>query len=212
MKSRCFIRLSFVFVMISLFFAGDARAELKVYDANGQYLGILWDKDPVSILLSSGKIVTLDKYWTVGLQAEYKNIDFWYDSTDCTGTPYYFPGLALSNPDGTTMNVMPLLDTIFRHYCDYKVYSINYNAPREVVPNSKKYFNTSTNQCECYQVMDIPAMGITVTAYPFVEENISFQGPLKFVPTTFDVNCDGQRGLPESIYILQEVSGVRESK
>ncbi|MGE0083111.1 MAG: hypothetical protein AB7S75_01685 [Desulfococcaceae bacterium] len=55
-------------------------------------------------------------------------------------------------------------------------------------------------------------MGINVTVYPFVEENISIQGPLKFVPTTFDVDCDGKRGLPESIYILQEISGVRESK
>lgn len=142
MKSRFYVRLSVVFVMVSLFFAGAASAELKVYDANGQYLGILWNKDPVSILLSSGKIVTLDKYWTVGLQEGNKNISFWYDSTDCTGVPYYFPGIAPDNPDGTTMNVIPFLDTIFRHYCDYKVYSINYNAPRETIPKSRNEFNT----------------------------------------------------------------------
>ncbi len=76
-------------VVLSLFAAGNTDADMQVYDADGQYLGILSDAAPMSIYMPSMELFALINY-EGGLPIR----SFDYESDDCTGQPYIPSSLA----------------------------------------------------------------------------------------------------------------------
>jgi hypothetical protein len=77
--------------------SGTAMAEMKVYDADDQFLGILLgvEEGPLVYLSSLDMIVTLNTDETVSPKGKYSDAStecFYYTAADCAGTPYVYGG------------------------------------------------------------------------------------------------------------------------
>ena len=84
-KSKLIIRISMIFAILICVFPNISAAEIKVYDNNNQYLGILLD-------LSGGSLKvfmpSINASFTIDQSPCLWGDTIYFEENDCSGTPY----------------------------------------------------------------------------------------------------------------------------
>jgi len=198
-------KIVLVIVVIFSLQLNEIAAEMNVYDASDQYLGILIDSasidhlfDSISIFIPSlNKPVTLYPFESEGdlkgKVGSYGEIVF--RTNNCTGTPYL-----------SSESSIIITDIITNHDCTDLILLTNISEKKKITPKSHYIWYS----CECVLIesSDIIAIPLQQISLPF-DTPVSL--PLKIVRTQTssnkcDVNGDGKTGLEESIHILKTVS------
>lgn len=110
MSSKHICGQVFVLVLILLWgISGTAKAEMKIYDARNQFLGILVDGGPVVYVPSMDMMVEFETDETLSPKGKYANVEaagnFYYQLPGCSGIAYVyvadFPAKIIRRKGGT---------------------------------------------------------------------------------------------------------------
>ena len=198
MMQKNFWKLSILFSLISLILmASTSEAEIQVYDADGQYLGILLElADPLVAIF----IPSLKAKYTFSHREDFMPDcgGSYYESNNCSGpsytsTPYPYVGYNKS------------LD--FYYMPDSK-------TTKTFVPKSQWYKDWVTKECECQEIAEGQWSSNNPDVFYLLQPvELPFTWPiawpLKLEYLNGDINYDGKIGLEEAINALQVTSGVK---
>ena len=212
LKKKGFICMMVLFLL--LLGSAQVKAEFKVYDANGQYLGILVSLNNTNealIYIPSLKAIfgvnmsylTINK--DTGICTCYDLCDISekgvYKNNSCSGTTYVASGEFVFPFIVESSNKLFLID------------------PKnvETVRADSVFVKTSFETCESLKSRELIENDFVniVPLIPLSEDQLPFKLPIKlplrleYVPGGFDINGDGKIGLEEAIYSLQVAAGLR---
>lgn len=173
MKTRSL--LIAVYVIISAFVVLNtsiARADVQVYDNNNQHLGVLihmreGDID-LFIPFLAGTFIYSDDY--LGWCGD--ELEVYFASDDCTGTPY---------SEGPN----PLIFD-FSYTPREGFYKVDYNGKQTFSPSSRYVANNQTLDCECASFSEPSA-----EYYPYVQVQMPFTTPIAY-PLSFEVQTQSE--------------------
>ena len=211
---KCSLLRRFLIVWILLFAAGSATpapAEVRLYDANGQYIGIVdIQAADRAFIPSLGCTVLLTPVEETGgnlsvdLAYDWYPVEIHYESTDCSGTGYV-------DPAGRSGGFIP--NRCVRVKETGELFLIQFQNPKKVV--SRSYRLNTSQQCvqDSRSYTYVPIYGYPAPITP-LQATLPFTTPLAYPLeyryfTPMDLDGDGRAGLPEAIYSLQKAAGVR---
>ncbi|MBI9075812.1 MAG: hypothetical protein JEZ02_10405 [Desulfatibacillum sp.] len=177
-------------VLLFIWALAPAFADIQVYDANGEYLGVLVSlgNDFCQVYVPSlGVFAQVDDDKVISKTCGLHYGRLVYETTDCTGTPYYeYPihNNSLYDQQGQILKTGATVTLI--------------------TIKSEKQGNRY--ECELRNDKDFPVVNVVeVESLPF---SLPIQGPLEFRYSPNDTTGDGKTGLEEAIQALQNVANV----
>ncbi|GAB6162863.1 hypothetical protein JCM12298_20230 [Desulfothermus naphthae] len=216
-KKKGFICMMVLFLL--LLGSAQVKAEFKVYDANGQYLGILVSfecpNEPVIFVPSLKAILRIIlPWWTTNNNAADigripdDSSPYVYNNSSCSGSVYKGAG-GVAFP-----HIINLSDKLF----------LVSPSNVETFPSDSLFVKTyswenghEVEKCVSLksEMPDIDDFVNIVPLIPLSEDQLPFKLPIKlplrleYVRGGFDINGDGKIGLEEAIYSLQVTAGLR---
>ena len=201
MKPKIFFKCMAMSLILFFLIAAPGFSEIKVYDANDQYIGVLFGDgehtgQQISIFMPQLEMpVFFHAYADGEIDESYTGVQ--YETDDCSGTPY----IRLNS------GVKQFIIRDGEGACK-KYYTITRNR-KSFVPGS--FYNSS---CECIQSTASNSDDyLELSLFP--EENFPFSLPVA-IPFHFkyssggDISGDGKIGLEEAVNALQVTSGLKE--
>ncbi|RLB12297.1 MAG: hypothetical protein DRG39_02275 [Deltaproteobacteria bacterium] len=216
LKKKGFICMMALFLL--LLGSAQVKAEFKVYDANGQYLGILVTLNGpgkpvifVPSLKAIFRVVIPD--WTsnkdTGIVPGYLSVVYIvYKNNTCSGSAYVDAG------EFAFPYLVELSNDLFLIDPD-KVETIQSNL---LFTKTSSWENGhEVEKCVSLKSVmpDIDDFINIVPLTPLSEDQLPFKLPIKlplrleYVPGGFDISGDSKIGLEEAIYSLQVAAGLR---
>ena len=196
MQQKLAIKIFVLVFLVCLSWATSVFAEISVYDANDQYLGVVIDLDffeEQAVFIPQFSLpVWFEDDWTILSKNR-----LYFETNDCSGISY------LRDDDAKHQY-------IFKGPCgsDDIYYSVN-NIHKSFIP--KSYYGSS---CECIQSSatepqdHIELSEFQKSSFPFT---LPIATPVQFKYTAGgDINSDGKIGLEEAINALQITSGLKK--
>lgn len=156
-------------LMILVFSSSPAKSEIKVYDADNQYLGIFLFGEDYLAVHNTDKVLILETDESISPSGKYADIQefetVYYKKFGCSGTPYVYSG------EGYYTNIVGKIP------CDDKVYRADTNRTAVFKSVSRRL----KSNCTCENTY-----GTSDAFYlELVPDNLPFSTPIK-VPYRFE--------------------------
>ena len=171
LKSKVAAGIILIFVILICAFPNISTAEIKVYDNNNQYLGILLYMDGIQTLTVFVKPINAS-YTFQNLKLEYPNSCIYgerlfFESDDCSGTPYS------NGPFPVVIDLpVPPYD---------KFYLPDSISKKQFLSKSSLGYNPQSMDCECFGING----SSTGIFYKLNEIQLPFTTPIA-LPVRFD--------------------------
>ncbi|KPA13818.1 membrane protein, partial [Candidatus Magnetomorum sp. HK-1] len=209
-----------LFIIIYFFFTINcmtAQAEIKVFDANGQYIGVLlgvkYGLTGVEVFIPA-----LNSIMYLQMEMDYSRNDnnfvgvisypqadvddagayynFTYENNDCTGKPHWS---------------IFMYNGIKKPMCGGGKYYIgDIEHQKTFIAKSQLIYDSQSKSCKCISLtsQEIRVYVLVIeTDLPFV---LPVRLPLKFQYLKGDINVDNKLGLEEAVNALQVISGFNK--
>ena len=179
-------------LFVFIWFLAPVYAEIHVYGADGEYLGILLNQgfDYCQVYIPSmGAFAQIDDDKVISRTCSLHYGCLYYTSDDCTGTPYFqFP-----------INKNIIYD---------QQGSILKPGNNACTIHAKSAIQGVRFDCEVVNNKDMPVLDVVEIAVESLPFSLPIQGPLELRYSLDDTTGDGKTGLEEAIQALQQISNI----